>query len=137
MAVLLGGRAAEQLVFGEVTTGAADDLQKASDLARAMVARFGMMERFGPAVFEQQRQSFLGAPGGAPETVSGGMSEATAQAIDAHVQDLVRHALDRAGDLLRERRDVLERTARALLARETLTADELADLAREPARLTG
>jgi cell division protease FtsH len=131
MAVLLGGRASEQLVFGEITTGAADDLQKASDLARAMVARFGMLERFGPAVFEHERQSFLGTPGGAPETASGGMSEATAQAIDAHVQELVRHALDRAGDLLRERRDVLERTARALLARETLTEDELAELVRE------
>jgi len=137
MAVLFGGRAAEQLVFDEVTTGAADDLQKATDLARAMVARFGMVERFGPAVFEQERQTFLGAPGGGPETASSGMSEATAEAIDGHVQDLVRHALLRAGDLLRERRDLLERTAQALLQRETLTADELSALAQGPARLAG
>ena len=137
MAVLLGGRAAEQLVFGEVTTGAADDLQKASDLARAMVSRFGMIERFGPAVFEVERQTFLGTPGGGAETSGSGMSEATAQAIDGHVQALVRHALDRAGDLLRERRDVLERTARALLARETLNAEELAALVQEPARIAG
>jgi cell division protease FtsH len=137
MAVLFGGRAAEQLVFDEVTTGAADDLQKATDMARAMVARFGMVERFGPAVFETERQSFLGGPGGAPEATQSTASEATAQSIDEHVQDLVRHALGRAGDLLRERRGALERCARALLERETLTADELAVLAREPARLPG
>ncbi len=135
MAVLFGGRAAEQLVFGEVTTGAADDLQKATDLARATVARCGMVERFGPGVFYVERQGFLGGPG-APEAPSQA-SEATAQAIDEHVRDLVRHALDRASDLLRERRDLLERTARALLARETLTAEELAAMAKEPARLTG
>jgi cell division protease FtsH len=135
MAVLFGGRAAEQLVFDEVTTGAADDLQKATDLARAMVARFGMVERFGPAVFEQERQSFLGSPGGMPEQSSSSASEATAQAIDEHVRELVQRALERAGDLLRERRDLLERTARALLERETLTAGELAAIAREPARL--
>jgi cell division protease FtsH len=137
MTVLFGGRAAEQLVFEEVTTGAADDLQKATDLARAMVARFGMVERFGPAVFEVERRSFLGGAGPMPETVQHVGSEATVQAIDEHVQDLVRHALLRAGDLLRERRDLLERTARALLARETLTAEELAALAQEPAPTAG
>ena len=135
MAVLFGGRAAEQLVFGEVTTGAADDLQKATDLARAMVARFGMVERFGPAVFDVERQSFLGGPG-MQETASRA-SEATAQAIDEHVRDLVRHAEGRAGDLLRERRDLLERTARALLERETLTEDELAALVAATGQIAG
>ena len=129
MAVLLGGRASEQLVFEEITTGAADDLQKATDLARAMVSRFGMVERFGPAVFERERQTFLGGPGSAGEYGAPEHSEATAQAIDGYVQELVRHALLRAGDLLREHRDLLERTARALMERETLTAEELAELA--------
>jgi cell division protease FtsH len=136
MAVLLGGRAAEMVAFDTVTTGAADDLQKATDIARAMVARLGMIESFGPAAFEQQPQSFLGGPGMVPEPGRREMSEATAQAIDASVRDLVRRALDRATDLLRERRAVLERTAQALLQRETLLAEEIVALAGEPARLS-
>ncbi len=128
MAVLLGGRASEMLVFDVLTTGAADDLRRATDLARAMVARFGMVEQFGPAAFEQERASMLTARGELPEAGRGEQSEATAEAIDGHVRDLVRHALERAGDLLRARRDVLERTAQALLEKETLTADELREL---------
>jgi cell division protease FtsH len=135
MAVLLGGRAAEVLVFDTASTGAADDLQKATDIARAMVSRFGMVETFGPAVFERQRQNFLASPDELPEGSQRDMSEATAQAIDSHVRDLVRHALDRALELLRERRAALDRTARALLERETLTADDLVALVGEPAQL--
>ncbi|MBV9538363.1 MAG: ATP-dependent zinc metalloprotease FtsH [Acidisphaera sp.] len=131
MAVLLGGRAAEMLVFDSVTTGAADDLQRATDMARAMVARFGMVESFGPAAFEKDRRSFLGGPepmlpDGRPE-----MSEATAQAIDELVRGIVRHALDQALEVLRERRDLLERTARRLLEKETLSAEEITQMADE------
>ncbi len=127
MAVLLGGRAAEMLVFDTETTGAADDLQRATDMARAMVARFGMVDSFGPAAFEKEPRSFLGGPApmmpdpGRPDT-----SEATAQVIDELVRGIVRHALDRAVMKLRERRELLERTARTLLERETLSAEELA-----------
>ena len=135
MAVLLGGRAAEMLVFETATTGAADDLQKATDLARAMVARFGMIDSFGPASFESQPQGFLNGVPQVAEPGRQGQSEATLQAIDGLVRDLVRHALDRAIELLRERRDALERTARALLERETLTEEELRALAGGPARL--
>ena len=135
MAVLLGGRAAEVLVFDTVTTGAADDLQKATDMARSMVARFGMIDSFGPATFEAPQQSFLGGPTQGPEFGRRENSEATLQVIDGLVRDLVRHALDRAADLLRERREVLERAARALLERETLDAQELRVLAAEPVRL--
>jgi cell division protease FtsH len=128
MAVLLGGRAAEVLAFDVITTGAADDLQKATDLARSMVARFGMVERFGPAAFERERQSFLNGPGQAPDFGRRDFSDATAQAIDEHVTEFVRHALERAGDILRAHRDALERTARALLEKETLTEAELVAL---------
>lgn len=136
MAVLLGGRAAEVLVFDTVTTGAADDLQRATDMARAMVARFGMIDSFGPAAFEKEPRSFLGGPGammpdpGRPDT-----SEATAQAIDNLVRDIVRHALDRAIEILRDRRDLLERSARTLLERETLSAEELAAMTSERKRM--
>ena len=132
MAVLLGGRAAEMLVFETVTTGAADDLQKATDMARAMVSRFGMVDSFGPAAFERQPHSFLGGPGAAMQDQGGsGMSEATAQTIDGLVRDLVRHALDRAIERLRDRRELLERTSRTLLERETLTAEELSAMTKE------
>ena len=136
MAVLLGGRAAEMLVFDTVTTGAADDLQKATDMARAMVARFGMIDSFGPAVFAAQHQSFLGGAAAMAEPWRREHSEATLQVIDGLTRELVRHALDRATELLRERRDALERSAQALLVRETLTAEDLATLAGAPARLT-
>ena len=136
MAVLLGGRAAEMLVFGTVTTGAADDLQKATDMARSMVARFGMIDSFGPAVFEPERRGFLNGGGASAEPWRREQSEATMQVIDNLVRDIVRHALDRATEILRERRDALEHTARALLERETLGAEELRAMVGEPARLT-
>ncbi|MDA8253972.1 MAG: ATP-dependent zinc metalloprotease FtsH [Rhodospirillales bacterium] len=136
MAVLLGGRAAEALVFETVTTGAADDLQKATDMARAMVARFGMIDSFGPAVFDPERHGFLNGTAPSPEPWRREQSEATMQVIDGLTRDIVRHALTRATELLRERRDVLERTARALLERETLTAEELHAIAGERVRLT-
>ena len=123
MAVLLGGRAAEMLVFDTVTTGAADDLRRATDTARAMVARFGMIDSFGPAAFDRDRGGFLGGEQmGEP---AGETSEATAQAIDIIVRDTVRHALDRALDRLSERRPALDAAAAALLERETLDASEL------------
>ena len=136
MAVLLGGRAAEMLVFGTVTTGAADDLQKATDMARSMVSRFGMIDSFGPAVFEPERHGFLNGGGASAEPWRREQSEATMQVIDNLVRDIVRHALDRATEILRERRDALERTARALLERETLGAEELRAMVGETARLT-
>jgi cell division protease FtsH len=127
MAVMLGGRAAEALVFDIITTGAADDLQKATDLARAMVSRYGMDESFGPAAFDTEQQTFLGT-GSPTDGRRHVQSEATLQIIDGLVRDLVRHAQERATDLLRQRRETLEKTARTLLDRETLTADELTQL---------
>ena len=136
MAVLLGGRAAETLVFDDDLDRRRRRPAKATDIARAMVTRFGMIDSFGPATFEAERQDFLGGPAGSAEPWRRENSEATMQVIDGLVRDLVRHALERAGDLLRERREVLERAAKSLLERETLNADDLTALVGEKPRLT-
>jgi cell division protease FtsH len=124
MAVLLGGRAAEQAVFDHLSTGAADDLVKVTNIARAMVTRYGMDKKLGHIAYDTQPQSFLAPP-------AGGMierrdySEATAREIDLAVLALVQRAFDRAVGLLTARRAVLEKGARQLLQKETLGDDEL------------
>ena len=125
MAVLLGGRAAEQLFFGDISTGAADDLAKATDIARDMVMRYGMAERLGPVSYESQRPAFL--TGGAPDMGwhERRYSDATAHAIDLAVQRILEAALTRTIALLERQRDVLERGARLLLEKETLDETEL------------
>lgn len=126
MAVLLGGRGSEHLVFGHLSTGAADDLSKASEIARAMVTRYGMDDTLGHAAYETQRQSLLGP---LPPGLTGReFSEETAREIDCAVRDLVVGAFDRALALLEGHRDVLETSARELLAHETLDEPELATL---------
>jgi len=123
MAVLLGGRAAEQLVFGHLSTGAADDLAKVTDIARSMVMRYGMHAKLGHVAYEAERPAFLQVSGAMPETRA--YSEETAREIDAAVRDITRAAFDRAAAILKERRETLERGARELLARETLGEEEL------------
>ena len=125
MAVLLGGRAAEQIVFGKVSTGASDDLQKVTSIARSIVMRFGMHEKLGNVVYEEERQNFLGQPGAMPGERS--YSEETAREIDCAVREIVAEAFKRTVALLNTRREILEDTARDLLVKETL--DE-ADLTR-------
>lgn len=115
--VLLGGRAAEELVFGDVSTGAQNDLQMATDLARHMVTQYGMSERLGLATFEEARAPLLG-PGLAPERKS--YSEHTAEAIDGEIGKLLGEAHKRVSATLRERRALLDRLARLLLETETV-----------------
>ena len=123
--VLLGGRGAEQLVFQEVSTGAQNDLQRATDLARQMITRYGMSEKLGPATLEGTRAALF-----LPETVApnrGDYSERTAQAIDEEVRKLLSEAQDRVRDILTGRREQLESVAQTLLRQEvvdraTLTA---------------
>ena len=124
--VLLGGRAAEKLVFGQLSTGAADDLAKVTDIARDMATRYGMVESLGYVTYEAQRQPFLDVPG----LVPGGWqpSQDTQQRIDAAVRQIVMTGFDRATALLEEKRDVLERCARELLKRETLDEQALRTL---------
>ena len=123
MAVLLGGRAAEQAVFGDVSTGASDDLAKATDIARSMVTRFGMVPTFGQVVFETQPQRFLDTPVPMPGERS--YSEDTARAIDRAVRELVDAAYKTATDIVRTRRGTLDEAATVLLERETLLERDL------------
>jgi cell division protease FtsH len=124
LAVLLGGRAAEELVFGEITTGAHNDIERATDIARHMVYEFGMSERLGPQTFMQPASGrFLGGP-----DLLGGrfpVSEATAELLDSEVAAFVNRAHARARALLEEHRDGLARLAERLRERETLEGDEL------------
>jgi cell division protease FtsH len=125
MCVLLGGRAAEHLVFNHFSTGAADDLAKVTDIARNMVTRYGMEETLGPVSYETERPSFLGEgvvpPGGRERRYS----DETAHEIDRAVQRIVEQAFARTVDLLRRQRAVLERGAALLLQKETLDEAEL------------
>jgi cell division protease FtsH len=122
MTVLMGGRAAEHLVFGHWSTGAADDLAKVTDIARSMVTRYGMVEKLGGVSLEETPQSFLGTPSLPPRHE---YSEQTAREIDCAVRELVNAAFDRATAILQAKRAVLEEGARQLLAKETLTEAEL------------
>jgi cell division protease FtsH len=125
--VLLGGRAAEKLVFGHLSTGAADDLAKVTDIARDMVTRYGMVEELGYVAYEAPRPAFLDMPGHA----QGGWSASpdTQQHIDAAVRTIVMDAFARTTELLQQRREALDRGARDLLARETLDEAALKSLA--------
>jgi cell division protease FtsH len=128
MAVLLGGRAAEQTVFGHLSTGAADDLVKVTNIARSMVTRYGMVESLGNIAYEEERQVYL--PEIAPQGPRG-YSEQTAHEIDIAERGIVRTAYDKALAILTRERAVLERGAQLLLQKETLAEDELEELARD------
>ena len=117
--VLLGGRGAERLIFGDISTGAHNDLQRATDIARAMVAEYGMGRTLGPATYPRQnRPVFLG-------TEQGGLSgreysEATAAKLDLEVKEILEASQERVGALLGQKRELLENIAQALLDKETL-----------------
>ncbi|MBV4491271.1 ATP-dependent zinc metalloprotease FtsH [Pseudomonas oryzicola] len=137
MVVLMAGRAAESLAFGQVSTGAADDLGRATDIARQLITRFGMSPTLGQAVLERQQASYLGESILRQERKD--YSEQTAREIDLGIRDLLEEAYGRARALLEQRRDDLEAGARLLLARETITPEEFPPLlpqASEPATYT-
>ena len=123
MAVLMGGRAAEHLVYGHFSTGASDDIAKATEIARSMVTRFGMGGRLGPVTYETEPQGFMGQVVGSQRRYA----EETAREIDMAVRDLVDGAFHRARALLLRNRDLLVEGATKLLEKETLAAAELAD----------
>ena len=133
MSVLLGGRAAELTVFGHLSTGAADDLRKVTDIARSMVTRYGMSERLGSVAYDRDPRSFLTGPDLPPQPREQDYAEETAAVIDKEVRGIVQSAMERALGILRERRDVLERTAQRLLEKETLDEKELTELVGPPA----
>jgi len=125
MAMTLGGRAAEELVFNEVTTGASNDLEKVTATAKQMVMRFGMSERLGPRVFGHDRgQPFLGRDMGSEPDYS----DEIAREIDDEIRRIVENAHQTARDILDEHRDDLERVSEILLVRETIDADQFVAL---------
>ncbi len=133
IAVLLGGRAAEQLIFGELSTGAADDLAKATDIARDMVTRHGMDTTLGPVVYAAPTTRFLdGSPGDQP--AGSRVSEATLECIDAAVRELVTTGLARATAILTANRPLLGRAAADLQRLETLDAAALRALTTDLAK---
>jgi len=136
IAVLLGGHVAEELVYGELSTGAHNDLERATGLARLMVMRYGMSERLGPLTFGESggpgflRKGGMGWDGGGEREYS----EETARAIDEEVRQLVEQTYERVRALLGAKKSVLLRAAEVLKRRETLEGEELQRLlAGEPA----
>ena len=125
IATLLGGRSAEEIVFGEVTTGAANDLQRATDIAEQMVSTYGMSEILGPLAYDKQGgPRFLGGANNPRRNVS----DATALEIDREVRGLVDRAHERALSILRHNRDLLEDIAQRILEKEVIEGDELKQL---------
>ncbi len=118
IAVLCGGRAAEELIFNEMTTGASNDIEKATQIARAMVTQYGMSDKFGMVALGQQRSRYLG--GGAELTCS----EGTAQEVDAEVQALVEEGHTQAMETLKANRFKLHEIAHYLQKKETITGEE-------------
>ncbi len=126
IATLLGGRSAEEIVFSKITTGAANDLQRATDLAEQMVGTYGMSEILGPLAYDKQGGGqFLGGNGGNPRRV---VSDATAQAIDKEVRSLVDRAHDSALSILRQNLALLETIAQKILEKEVIEGDELKEM---------
>ena len=127
--VLLGGRVAEELVFGDISTGAQDDLQRATDMARAMVARYGMSEALGLATFEAPRQAlFLSVPSMAQREYS----EETARRMDAEIEQLLKTARERVRVTLTARRELLTSIAKLLIEKEVVSKADLDALLAGP-----
>jgi cell division protease FtsH len=132
LVVLYGGLSAEERVLGDdFTTGASDDIRKASDLARRMVSQFGMSARLGAIDYGGERQNPFGIGGGVGREVS--TSEATAQAIDEETHALLEHAWGRARSILAEHEGLLHRMAEHLLEKEVLDRSELSAFLAEVA----
>ena len=123
LCVMLGGRAAEELIFGEVSTGAQNDLQRAAGIARSMVTEYGMTEKFGPLTFEKERRPMfldLGLPNGHRD-----YSEDTAREIDQEVRQLIDGSYAKVKEMLTQNRERLGSLAKVLLEKETLEGEEI------------
>jgi cell division protease FtsH len=133
MAVLLGGRASERIVFGHLSTGAADDLQRVTDIARSMVTRYGMSEKLGSVAYTRDPRSLLAGSNPPLLPHEREYAEQTAATVDEEVKSIIDRCLQRALEILEKRRGSLDRSARRLLEKETLDEAELIDLAGPPA----
>jgi cell division protease FtsH len=127
MSVLLSGRAAEKIIFQEFSTGAADDLARATSIAREMVLRYGMSEELGPISWDDGAPQFLGQV--SPNNTA--FSEEISRIIDKNIQSLLQESYQRANLILEKNKQLLHRCAEALLVKETLNEDELATFFKE------
>jgi len=118
--VLLGGRVAESVIFKSISTGASDDLHRATDVVRSMITKYGMGDTLGPATVEEERSAFLGGGFGSPKNYS----EETARQIDEEIKKTMMQRLDLVTKLVRENIALLKEVAQLLLEKETLNADE-------------
>jgi cell division protease FtsH len=131
---MFGGRAAEELVLGHTTTGAGDDIDKATELARRMVCEWGMSERLGPMTFgKREEQIFLGRD----FTQTKDYSEQTAIEIDAEVRRIITDAYEQARALLRANLEVLDKMAEVLLEKEVLDGQEIDDIIKSFGQKSG
>jgi cell division protease FtsH len=130
LAVMLGGRSAEKELLGSVSSGADDDIQGATELARAMVARWGMSESIGPVdLRDSEEHPFLGREMAQPRR----FSESSAKAVDVAVRELLMNAESRAREVVRARRPALERLIATLESEETLQRDQIEGILEPPA----
>jgi cell division protease FtsH len=128
MTVLLGGRAAEEIKFGEISTGAHNDLFRATDIARRMVKEYGMSQKLGPMTFEQDRRPLF-LEGMAPPSKD--YSENTAMEIDEEIKGIVNEGYERAKSILEKKKDILAKVAGILLEKEAIEGEELRKLIPE------
>jgi cell division protease FtsH len=125
IATLLGGRSAEEVVFGKITTGAANDLQRATDIAEQMIGTYGMSETLGPLAYDKQGGSRFLGQGSNPRRA---VSDSTAKEIDKEVRALVDNGHEKALGILHHNRELLEDIAQRILEKEVIEGDELRDL---------
>ena len=122
LATLTGGRAAEEVVFGSITSGASNDIEKATQMARAMVTRYGMSDQFGMVALETVNNPYLSSDSSLV------CSPETSARVDAEVQGMIAAAHDRAVGILKENRELMDRLAAYLLEKETITGAEFMDI---------
>ena len=122
LAVLLGGRVAEETIFNEISTGAQNDLERATDIARSMVKEYGMSERLGPMTFERERRALFLEIGGMPKSE---FSEETAKIIDEEVKKIITETYTRVKEIIVKKKDKLDILAKLLLEKEVIEGDEL------------
>jgi cell division protease FtsH len=132
LSVLLGGRSAEEIAFGEISTGAQNDLMRATDIARAMVTEFGMTDALGVVSYDGHRpQAFIENPFARER---GNYAEETALQIDTEIKRILTEAHEKARQILRDHRDILDRLSERLLEKEVIEADELKAIMGAPPR---
>jgi cell division protease FtsH len=125
IAILLGGRTAEEIVYGDVSSGAQNDLERASEIARAMICQLGMSKKLGPLAYgKRQRLAYLGVEGAEERNYS----EDTARIIDAEVKELIEEGQRNAREILQQNRSTLDAIAKLLQEKEVASGEEIKHL---------